>query len=51
MKPDVAAHGEISALLDEYTEQVNYGMVDDLTAFAQQFMDEANELITKSLAK
>lgn len=51
MKPDVAAHGEIAALLDEYTEQVNYGMVDDLTAFAQQFMDEANELITKSLAK
>ena len=51
MKPDVAAHGEIAALLDEYTEQVNYGMVDDLTAFAQQFMDEAHELITKSLAK
>ncbi|MDY3280672.1 MAG: extracellular solute-binding protein [Eubacteriales bacterium] len=51
MKPDVAAHGEIMALFAEYMEQVNYGMVDDLTAFAQQFMDEANELITKSLAK
>lgn len=51
MKPDVAAHGEIMALFDEYMEQVNYGLVDDLTAFAQQFMDEANELITKSLAK
>ena len=49
MKPDVAAHGEIAALLDEYTEQVRYGLVDDLEAFAQEFMDEANALIAKSL--
>ncbi|HML45745.1 MAG TPA: extracellular solute-binding protein [Clostridia bacterium] len=49
MKPDVAAHGEIATLLGEYTEQVRYGLAEDLDAFAQEFMAEANALITKSL--
>jgi multiple sugar transport system substrate-binding protein len=51
MKPDVAAHGEIDALLTKYNEQVRYGMASDLTAFAQQFIDEANALIAKTNAK
>jgi multiple sugar transport system substrate-binding protein len=50
MNPDVAAHGEIDALLTQYNEQVRYGLADDLTEFAKQFMDEANALIAKSLA-
>ena len=40
-----------NALLGEYFEQVQYGMVDDLTAHAQAFMDEANEIIAKSNAE
>lgn len=51
MQPDIPAHGEINALLGEYTEQVQYGMVDDLTAHAQAFIDEANAIIAKSLTK
>ena len=53
MKPDIPAHGEISALFGDYTEQVIYGLVKDeeLTDFALQFMEEANDLIAKSLAK
>lgn len=51
MPPDIAVHSQINALLGEYFEQVQYGMVDDLTAHAQAFMDEANEIIAKSLVK
>ena len=51
MKPDVVASGEVEALLGEYTEAVQYGQVDDLTAWAQEFMDEANALILKGAQK
>ena len=37
--------GEVEALMGEYFEAVQYGQVDDLTAWAQQFMDEANALL------
>ncbi len=49
MKPDVAAHGEINTLFGSYFEEVQYGLVTDLTAHAQAFMDEANALIQKSI--
>lgn len=48
MKPDAAASGEVEALLGEYFEAVQYGQVDDMTAWAQQFMDEANALLLKA---
>ena len=48
MKPDAAASGEVEALMGEYFESVSYGMVDDLTAWAQQFMDEANAILLKA---
>jgi len=48
MKPDAAASGEVEALLGEYFEAVQYGQVDDLTAWAQQYMDEANALLLKA---
>jgi len=51
MKADIAAHADINTLWGEYNEQVQYGLVDDLTAHAQAFIDEANDIITKSLAK
>lgn len=51
MKPDIAAHSEVNSLYGTYLEQVQYGMVDDLIAHAQAFMDEANEIIKKSLEK
>ena len=51
MKPDVAAHGEINTLFGSYFEEVQYGLVDDLTAHAQAFMDEANAIIQKSIAQ
>ncbi len=51
MKPDVSCHSEINALFASYFEQVQYGLVDDLTAHAKAFMDEANGIITKSLAE
>lgn len=47
MKPDAAASGEVEALMTEYFEAVQYGQVDDLTAWAQEFMDEANALLLK----
>ena len=50
MPPDIAVHSQINALLGEYFEQVQYGMVDDLTAHAQAFINEANDIIAKSLA-
>lgn len=48
MKPDAAASGEVEALFTEYFEAVQYGQVDDMTAWAQQFMDEANALLLKA---
>ena len=48
MKPDAAASGEVEALLGEYWEAVSYGQVEDLTAWAQEFMDEANALLKKA---
>ncbi len=48
MKPDAAASGEVEALLGQYFETVQYGQVDDMTAWAQQFMDEANALLLKA---
>ena len=51
MKADIAAHADISTLWTEYTEQVQYGLVDDLLAHAEAFMAEANEIIAKSLEK
>ena len=47
-KPDAAASGEVEALMGEYFESVSYGMVDDLTAWAQQFMDEANAILLEA---
>ena len=48
MKPDAAASGEVEALMGEYWDAVQYGQVDDMTAWAQQFMDEANALLLKA---
>ena len=46
MPPDIAVHSQINALLGEYFEQVQYGMVDDLTAHAQAFINEATITLT-----
>lgn len=51
MKPDIPAYADISTLWGEYNDEVLYGLVDDLTAHAQAFIDEANDIITKSLSK
>ena len=53
MKPDIAANSDVGTLWTEYTEQVQYGMVDadKLLEHAQAFMDEANATIAKSLAE
>ena len=48
-KPDIPAYGEYYNLLSQYTEEVTYGLVNDLTAHAQAFMDEVNAIIAKSL--
>lgn len=45
MNPDIAAHGEVNVLFGDYSEQVRYGLVDDLTAHAAAFIQEANEII------
>ena len=34
--------------MGEYWDAVQYGQVDDMTAWAQQFMDEANALLLKA---
>lgn len=47
MPPDPVASGEVEALMGEYFEAVQYGQVEDLTAWAQEFMDEANALLMK----
>ena len=49
MKPDITVYNELDSLYGTYFEQVQYDMVDDLTAHAQAFMDEANQIIAKSL--
>ena len=49
MNPDLACHSDVQTLFTEYYEMVRYGMVDDLTAHAQALIDEANEIIAKSL--
>ena len=48
MPPDASASGEVEALMGEYFEAVQYGQVDDLTAWAQEFMDEANAILKKA---
>ena len=48
MKPDAAASGEVEALMGEYWDAVQYGQVDDMTAWAQAFMDEANAILLKA---
>ena len=51
MNADPAVASTVSELLDQYSEQVRYGTVDDLEATARQFMDEANEILAKAAAK
>ena len=46
-----AVASTVSELLDQYSEQVRYGTVDDLEATARQFMDEANEILAKAASK
>lgn len=45
---DPTPSAEIETLLGEYWDNVDYGMVDDLTAYAQQFIDEANAILQKA---
>lgn len=47
MKADPAVAGEVTNLLGTYFESVQYHQVEDLTAWAQQFMDEANAILAK----
>lgn len=47
MNPDVAAHNEIGSILDQYGEQLRYGLIDDLDATAAQFIEEATALLNK----
>ncbi len=47
MPADPTAYGELEALYNMYFEEVVYGLVDDLTAHAQAFMDEANAILAK----
>lgn len=49
MNPDIAAHGEVNVLFGDYSEQVRYDLVDDLTAHAAAFIEEANEIIANSI--
>ena len=51
MNADPACHTDVSELLGQYSEQVRYGLVDDLTAFAQEFMDEANGILAAAAQK
>ncbi len=48
MNPDPACYSETHALVGDYTEQVQYGLVDDLTAHALAYMEEANEIIARA---
>jgi len=51
MNADPAAHSDVTDLLGQYTEQVRYGMIDDLESTARQFMDEANAILAEAKAK
>ena len=50
MNPDPSAHSEIADLLGQYSEQVRYGQITDLAGTAQQFMDEANQILADAAA-
>lgn len=50
MNPDPSASTEVEELMDQYSEQVRYGQLTDLTATAQQFMDEANQILADAAA-
>lgn len=51
MNPDPTSHSNVAELLDQYSEQVRYGMVDDLEAAAREFMDEANAILAEAANK
>ena len=51
MNADPAVASTVSELLDQYSEQVRYGMVDDLDATAREFMDKANAILAEAAAK
>lgn len=51
MNADPAVHSSVTELWDQYTEQVRYGMVDDLESTARQFMEEANAILAEAKAK
>lgn len=51
MPPDPAAFGEVETLFGEYTEQVRYGLVSDLTAHAKAFIEEANGILAAKAAE
>ena len=48
MRPAASSHSNIADLFGQYTEQVRYGMIDDLEATARQFMDEANAILAEA---
>lgn len=50
MIPDPAKHNEIFDLLNQYSDQVRYGEITDLPTAAQQFMDEANQILADAAA-
>lgn len=50
MNPDPDSHTEIADLLGQYSEQVRYGQLTDLPTAAQQFMDEANQILADAAA-
>ena len=45
MPPDPAVASQVRDLLSQYTEQVQYGLIDDYEAAAIEFMDEANAIL------
>lgn len=50
MSPDPAVGNEVDELMNQYSEQVRYGEITDLQAAAQQFMDEANQILAEGAA-
>ena len=50
MNPDPSASTEVEELMDQYSEQVRYGEITDLATTAQQFMDEANQILADAAA-
>lgn len=51
MNADPSAHSNVAELLSQYSEQVRYGMVDDLEAAANEFMAEANAILAEAASK